>query len=424
MIMKNFLINAKNTNKSAIIWNMIAYTSNSFQSMILLLVLSRDKNYVDSAIFSIAFAVASLLLYVGKYAVRNYQVSDAKNEFTYSEYCKSRFVTVVIMIVASVIYLLFCALKKEYTSYKIVCCILLILVRVLEAVEDVFHGHLQKNFRLDVASKIWGIRTIAYICSFILTYCISKNLLISSFVGLIITFILFVVLNASVYDLFEKDRITNDKNVLAILKNCWPLALSTLITVYIGNSPKYTVDAVLSSEDQTCFNIIFMPVFVIALLGNYIYNPLINKMTELWKEDKVVEFKGIILKQIGVVIMATALIILGGEIIGIKILEILYHVSLMEYRKEFIFLMIAGGGLAIFNFLIIISTIIRKPKIVQYTSIICAMLLIIGSKGILRLQGILYLCVYYAVVILSLIICTFLLCDRYVKKGNIKDDSV
>ncbi len=189
-------------------------------------------------------------------------------------------------------------------------------------------------------------------------------------------------------------------------------------------SPKYSVDAVLSSENQTCFNIIFMPVFVIALLGNYIYNPLVNKMTELWKEDKIVELKRMIRKQICIVILATALVILGGEIIGIKILEILYHVPLMGYRREFVFLMIAGGGLAIFNFLIIISTIIRKPKIVQYTSIICTILLIAGSNEILRLQGILYLCIYYAAVILGLIICTFLLCDKHIKKGNIKNDCV
>ncbi len=230
--MKNFLVNTKNTTRSTIVWNMIAYTSNSFQSMILLLVISRDKNYLDSAIFSIGFAVASLLLYVGKYAVRNYQVSDAKDEFTYGEYCKSRHITVLLMLVASVIYLIFCALKKEYTSYKIICCILLILARVIEAVEDVFHGHLQKNCRLDIASKIWGIRTVAYICSFIIAYCISKSLFVSSLVSLIITFILFIILNVSVYDIFDKNTNVNNKNVLTILKNCLPLALSTLLTVF------------------------------------------------------------------------------------------------------------------------------------------------------------------------------------------------
>lgn len=422
--MKNFLIETNNIKKSSVIWNMIAYTSNSFQSMLLLLILSRDKNFVDSAIFSIAFTAASMLLYVGKFAVRNYQVSDVNNEYTYGDYLKSRAITVVIMVVSSIVYLLYCAMFKSYSIYKVVCCVLIILVRLIEAIEDVFHGHLQKNYRLDVASKIWGLRTIAYVVSFIVAYYISKSLLVAATIGLVVTTTMFFFLNACVYDLFERDTVSKDGKAWSILKNCFPLALSTFITVYIGNSPKYTVDAVLSSEDQVTFNVIFMPVFVIALLGNYIYNPMINKLSELWNNKEINTFKKSVFKQICIVLLCTMIVILGGEIIGIRILELLYSVPLMNFKVDFIYLMVAGGGLAIFNFLIIIATIIRKQKIVQYTSVVSALILIAFSKSILQSWGIRSLCLYYAIVVTVLVASTFLLCYNYLKKGNLQNDSI
>ncbi len=420
--MKYFLINSKDKEKSAFIWNMIAYTSNSFQSLILLLVITRDENYIDSAIFSIAFTMASMFLHIGKFGVRNYQVSDVNNEFTYAEYCKTRAITVTTMFIASAIYLGGCMVTKDYSLYKVACCLSIIAVRVIEAVEDVIHGELQKKLRLDVASKIWGIRNIAYVIVFIIAYIISRSLLISASVGLGTTFILFVVLNSMVKDLYENKKELDDIKIKRILHNCWPLALSTFVTVYIGNSPKYTVDSIMTSVEQTQFNVVFMPVFVIALLGNYIYNPLVTKLTEMWKNNDIQSFSKSIIKQIKIVLLFTLIIVVGGELVGLRILEILYNVSLMSYRLEFTFLMVAGGGLAVFNFIMIIATIIRRQNVVKHTSLISAILLVLCSRFILERLGITFLCMYYMVVVLIMVLVALFSCSKYIKEGNLEND--
>ena len=70
-----FLVKTKNVERASFLWNMVAYTSNSFQSMLLLMVITRLGDLDGAAVFSIAFTVASMLSYVGKYSIRNYQVS-------------------------------------------------------------------------------------------------------------------------------------------------------------------------------------------------------------------------------------------------------------------------------------------------------------------------------------------------------------
>lgn len=397
--MNRFLTSTKDINKSAVVWNMVACTSYSFQSIILMLVMTRSGNYNDSAIFSIAYATASLLLFIGKYSVRNYQVSDVKNEFTYGEYCYARVLTTIGMMLLAGVYMVYCHMEKAYDSYKIICCVLIISVRALESFEDVFHGDLQRNGRLDIVSKICSVRNLGFIVGFIVSYLVSGRLVIAASFGLIITFLLFVILNVSVYNLFEKNLKINKKRVLVLLKNCWPLALSSIITVYIGNSPKYAVDSILTSEQQTCFNVIFMPVFVFSLFGNYMFIPVINKLTALWNDQNKKEFKYIILRQLFILGIFTGIVIWGGEIIGIRLLEILYSISLQEYKVPFIFLMIAGEELAILNLLIIIFTILRKTKLIQYAILCAALFFVLFSKAVLRNFGILVLCIYFCAII-------------------------
>lgn len=415
----DFLVNSKDIGKSSFVWNMLAYTGNSFQSMIILLVISQMGNMQDAAIFSIGFAAASMFLVVGKYAVRNFQVSDVNNEYTYGEYVYSRKLSILLMFLASSLYLVYCWYFKDYSIYKVVCVVLLLGVRFLESAEDVFHGHLQKNGRLDIASKIWAIRTYSYIVSVIVLYLFTNNLAISATVSLIISALLLLLLNQSVLNFFPKETECERDKGLQILKSCFPLALSTFLLTYIANSPKYAVDSVFSDEAQAAFNIICMPVFVISLLGNYIYNPLVKKMAGIWSEGSVRELKKMIYKQILIILAFLVVVIIGGELIGIRILEILYHISLAEYHVPFVYLMTAGGAMTIFNLLIVVATIIRKQRMLQHISLVASILFLAGNKWILLNIGVAGLCQYYAGVLILMAVITLILCFREInRKAN------
>ena len=414
-LLYDFLVRTKNVERASFLWNMVAYTSNSFQSMLLLMVITRQGDLEGAAIFSIAYTAASMLSYVGKYSVRNYQVSDVKREYTYGEYAYTRKMTVFAMLMATAAYLIYCWIFKDYSAYKTACVLLMVGYRLIESLEDVFHGDLQLNQRLDIASKIWGIRTLAYIVSFMALYRIAGSILIAAVGSLLITIMLFFGLNHMVSGIFPRNEECQKRNVLQLLKACFPIALSTFLMVYISNSPKYAVDAVLTSEEQACFNIVFMPVFVITLLGSYMYNPFVSKMASFWKEGRAEELKRLIIRQIMIILFLSLIVIIGGRLFGIRILELLYKVSLEHYEWEFTCLMIAGGALAIFNLLLVIATVIRRQKMLLYISVVSALAFVVGNKRILLLAGVRRMCEYYAVVMAIMTLITLMLCMRSVK---------
>lgn len=405
----NFLINTKDKRKSSYIWNMIAYTGNSFQSVLLLLVISRKGNMTDAAMFSIGFTIACTLALLGKYAVRNYQVSDIKEAYTYGDYVYARMVTIAGMILAATVYLVFCYLYKNYSADKIICVMFLLGPRFLEAAEDVFHGDLQRHGRLDIAAKIWAIRTWGYIVCFAAFYWLTGIIALAAAGSLLVAIIIWFLLNYAVYDLFPKDRTYTKGKVWELLKSCFPLAVSTFTVMYMSNSPKYTVDAVFTSEQQACFNIVFMPVFVINLFGNYIYNPIVKSLAALREGGQGKKIKKIMYLQTLILMSFSGLVALCGKWFGIRLLEILYKVSLEQYVTEFVLLMIAGGALSVFNFLVVISTVIRRQKPLLYISVVFSVIFLVGNKMILSCYGIRHMCLFYAVAMVCMAAVTFVL---------------
>ena len=99
--MKQFLLNSKNVERDSFVWNMVCSFLAAFQSVILLMVLTRTVDLVTAGIFTIANANANLFLYVGKFGVRNYQVSDVRHEYSFREYHISRVLTELLMSISA-----------------------------------------------------------------------------------------------------------------------------------------------------------------------------------------------------------------------------------------------------------------------------------------------------------------------------------
>ena len=150
---------------------------------------------IDAGVFTIAFAIGNLMLAIGKYGVRQFQVSDVEERYSFTDYILSRVFTSILMIIASGIYVWVNYISGLYNVQKCTVVILVCLAKVVDAVEDVFHGMFQQHLRLDVAGKILTIRMISYIVVYLVLYAITEELIITSLVAFVVSLIQFFVLN-------------------------------------------------------------------------------------------------------------------------------------------------------------------------------------------------------------------------------------
>lgn len=398
MKIKEFLMSEDNIKRDSYLWNMAGSMLMAFQSVIMLMILTRTLGLVEAGVFTIAYANANLFLTIGKYGMRYFQVSDVKNQFTFAEYRVSRVVTSLGMLGVSAAYTLYASLSNGYTMEKTQVIIWMCLFKVVDGIEDVYNGLYQRKNRLDVASKMLTLRMIFTIAVFGLGLIIVRDLLFALIIATIFTTILLILFIRWTYGGFSigKERIEK-KNIFLLLKVCFPLFAGSFLSFYIGNAPKYAIDAILTDELQACYGFIAMPVFVIGLLNNFIFNPMLFRMSVLWSEKKIKEFVYRTVMQTGVVAIITIVCMLGAWLLGIPVLSWMYNTDLTQYKTELLVLLLGGGFLGLSGLLNAVITIIRYQKSLMWGYVVMAVLAYIFSDRIVRYYEMMGAAVLYAV---------------------------
>lgn len=413
---KQLFLGSKNISKDSYLWNMIQSILFATQSAFLLMVITRTNGLDDAGVFSIAYAIASLMYYLGEYGVRKYQVTDVAEKTSFSDYHTHRVVTCMLAVIVGALYAGKGLFTGQYSSGKAVIIIIVCAMKAIEAYCDVYFSRFQQKGRLDVASKASTYRIVLPMVFCIIALVATHDLLISMLVWLAVTVIAVLTSFVIIAPEFGKIELrTTKQQFLTITKECFPLFAGSFLLLYVGNAPKYAIDSFMDDKAQACFNFIFMPVFVIGLLANFIFNPILVKLSEEWNAGNRAAFGRIVKRQIAVIGGITLLAIAVALTIGCPVLGMLFNTDLSGNRANLTILMIGGGLLALSNFFIVVVTVVRGQKylLLGYVSAaLCAWLL---SGYFVKNHGIPGACMLYAALMLlaSLIFAAVLLyCTR------------
>lgn len=375
--------NEENRIRGGYIWNMMGTTAMAAQSVILMMVLNRVLGLADAGVFTIAYTTANLVLIIGKYGMHNFHVSDTQPVFSFGDYKTSRWITVALMLLASAAYALFATLKNGDAAEKGLVIFFTCAFKAVDAIEDVYCSLYQQQGRLDVAGKTMTVRVGVTLIFFIACIILIKDLLISIVASTLFTFALFLLLNRVCKRVCPQNVAEKPTGqVKLLLGSCFFLFFTEFLCYYITNAPKYSIDSLLSDEMQACYGFISMPVFVIGLLGNYLFNPLIKPMSEKWRDGDFSWFLRRFVRQIFIVMGITLVCLGGAYFLGIPVLSLVYGTDLDGYRAELLVLIASGGLLALANQLINIVTIIRRQKLLIAGYSICAVLALALSSPV------------------------------------------
>ena len=399
-LVKRFLTESKDIERSGAIWNMIASIMFSFQqvifSMVITHVLAEDVGQVMAGIFAIGYANANLLLCVGKYGVRFFQVSDIDKEYNFREYRMARIITTLAMLIGSGVYVVFAAIGNDYSLNKALTVLWICLLKVPDAYEDVYFGEYQKNERLDVASKMWASRYILTIIVMVILIITTQNLLLTVVVSTLFTF--FVM---GLYIYLTKEFIS-EKNPYD-MKRVWnqllvtlPLALGAFLVFYIGVAPRNSIDAYIRDDAiQAIYTYLAMPVFVVQMMVTFVFNPKIYHISCLWNDRKIPEYIKESLKQVLFVVVITIICFVGAAILGVPVLSLIFNVDLAPYKTDLLIMMIGSGCLGLATLLGNLLTVMRYQNAILVGYAICAIVAFLFSNKAVIAYGIRGVVVFY-----------------------------
>lgn len=404
MLTRWFLGNEKASARSGAVWNTIGGTLNAGQSAIILIFISHKLGIVTAGIITIAYAVANLFLAMGKYGMRNFQVTDTNDNFLFGDYFHTRIITASTAFLISVIYMIFCFNFADYSVSKTFLILEVIVYKMIDAFEDVYFARYQQKGRLDIGAKLMAFR----LCVSTVLICI----LVLYGINIYIVFLAAIAVSL-VIDIFFISRTRtvieistgafNRENVFMLLKTAFPLCVGMTLSIYVGNAPKYMIDWYMDEETQAIFGYIMLPVFVITLLSQLLYQPVTKSLGDLWNGGKYNLFIKKVFRQYLIIAVLTILALVLGYFIGLPILSFLYNTDLTVYGKEFLVLLFGGGCYALAYYLNVPITTMRKQKIIAVGYAAAAVAALVLGKFFVSNGGMFGASVLYLVINLILV---------------------
>lgn len=371
------------------LWNAVGGVLNAGQSVFLLIVITRVCGLEAAGIFSIAFATGNLFLYLGNYGVRNYQVSDLSEKYSFHDYLRHRLCTVLLMLAAAAVYTAWSAKTGNYSHYKTACVLAMCACKAVDCLEEVFEGRYQQKGRLDRSGKLVTFRLLVSIGGMIAVLLVTRDLLTAVWWGV------FLAVAASALIIwryretaaFERTAFSFS-GIAGLMRECFPVCAANFLSFYLINEPKYAIDAAMDETAQACYNFIAMPVFVIQLLNMFLYQPMLIRMTASWENGRKEEFLGYFGRICGALALISAPILLAAWILGIPVLSWLYATDLSALRTELLLIMTGGIFLAFNGFYCAVLTIMRKQKEIPLTYLAGAVLSLAATPAMVRENGI------------------------------------
>lgn len=371
--------------KRSTISNFVASMINASYSAVMLFFITRIVGVEAGGMFSIAMAYAYQCQTLGAFGVRNVHASDTNNEYSFSDYFYLRVFSCILMYGLIIYY----AFASNYDLEKSLVVFSIGIFKSVEAIEDLYHGEYHRFNRLDIGSILQTIRYVISVVVLLVLLIITRDLVISNLVATIVTIIIFIFQNRPYIKYYIKEKIKfNYKKVKKLFIIVLPICISGFISAYIVNVPKYTIDSYLSQSIQTYYGILMMPVQVINMLSVVVYRPMINPLSVAYNSNDNKTFVGIITKQVLLIIILTFIAVIGGYIIGLKLLGIIYSVDLSSYMLPFIILIFGGGLNTIAGFFMVVLTVQRSQNQLLIGYVITLIVSLVLSTSLVSNLGI------------------------------------
>lgn len=339
----------------------------------------------QAGMFSMAFTTATLLLYVGNYGVRTYQVSDIDEADSFSSYQVQRLITVVLMLVVGGIW---CA-AHGYDHTMTLITWGAFGFRAVDALADVYEGRLQQMGKLYLSGVSQAVRSVLGVVVFTVFLLVFRRLTVAS-IGMAIVALASLVILTIPLALLEtpKSRSIDRIEITELFVECFPSFAAQFLFALIETVPKFAMEGVLPYENQVFFNAIYFPAQSILMIVGFVYKPQLVRIANVWADrSRRARFDLIVFAMLGVSVLVTlAMLFLFGTV-GIWFNGLCYGIDFEPYRTVQYLMIVAGGLSAAIDFLYQVITVLRRQAQATVTYLIAFAVVALASIVLVRMVG-------------------------------------
>ena len=352
---------------------------------LLTIVATRLVGAADAGVFSLAFVTATLLMYVGDWGTRTFQVADRRDVRSFADYRAARLVSVAVMLAVGIAW----HVLRGESPETLVMGIAVLAYRAQDSLADVFEGRLQQSDKTYLAGASQALRSAAALVLFSVVLLVSRNLAAASvalFVGALFVFVVFTVPMAALET--PRPRKLDLANVIEILRVTSPMCAAFVLYNLCDNCPKLCMDGVLSPDNQLFFNAIYFPAHSILMMARMVYGPLIGTLADSrsggdGSGGPKGSFSRLVAAIFACIVGLVAVMLVAMNTVGIPLMTFMYGIDFAGLRAAICLMIVAGGLTASTDFLYQVLTIERRQRMATplyaltfVVSLVCSLVLI------------------------------------------------
>lgn len=297
---------------------------------LLTILVVRIGGFEDAGIFAMVLSITNIFSCVALFGLRNFQVSDVRDEYTDLNYLHARIVTITLSLLLFAIVVPFLHLN----AYTLWCTVIYLLYKYGETISDLCFSYYQKKntYRSILVSLI--LKGILVLISFVVVLMLTHSL----FMTLVANTVVYYALIA-VYDLpilrrlisFKGNARESWKKSLQILKQCWPLMIYACLVPYLNFVTRYSIEGSYGEDILGGYSSITIVFSVLNTLMNSVFVTIVPEISKLYLEGKKRSiFKKVMAMTLALFVM-TLLGIGAAKLLGTPVFVLLYGKGIKEY---------------------------------------------------------------------------------------------
>ena len=350
----------KRTVPSGVLWFTVGNSMQAGTTVLMTMLTGYVLDLASVGIFSFALMASQLLYTVGLFGANDLQMTDYDHRYRFGDYFK-------VKVVSTLAAMLICFILPGLLGLhgrKMACLFLLTTYMLINSAAELYQSMLFQAQRLDLSGKMLFFRMTVSLAGFAVVILIKRSLLQACAVLLLVNFAAtcFSVRRwCGAYR--DSPCILRDGKEKELFIESFPLCLSVLGFLLNINAPKFLINYFLTDEIQGIYTILFMPVYAVNLISQFIFKPyLIKYARNLEKQDG--SFEKLLLSQTLFIGLCAGLAAFGMWLLGPWLLKLLFSKDLTAYRGWMGVFMVSGGIMALNQLCYYLLVLLKRQKMI------------------------------------------------------------
>ncbi|MFH1879209.1 MAG: hypothetical protein ABIK64_00280 [Bacillota bacterium] len=315
----------------------------------------RLAGYDVSGTFSLVISYANIFGFISLYNLRNYQLSDVTRRFQPAQYTAAYAGTSAVALALFLAILPFCG----FNGYTLLCCLAYMLFKYCETAMHYLFTYFQLQGRYGRILLSFTLKSILPLAGFAAVLWLGYGLLAA-----ILLMVLLFLVTILCYDLpkLKSAGITgfSMQGIVTILRESFPLMLSTLVLPYMLFFMRYAVESLYGREALGFFSAVTMVTVIMTTLASSVWFVIMPTLSGRYVNRQYTALRKQILFILTAVLLTTAALLPLGQWLGDWAFSLVFGSEILPHMVLLPMTILSSGVLTAAIFLSIVLIAFRK----------------------------------------------------------------